>query len=67
MRSLAFKLTLAFLAVGLTGAVLVALFVGLRTRSAFNRFMLDSYQLAFIDRLVEYYETRGSWDGIEAI
>lgn len=67
MRSLAFKLTLAFLAVGLTGAVLVALFVGLRTRSAFNHFVLDSYQIAFIDRLVEYYEARGSWEGIEAI
>jgi signal transduction histidine kinase len=67
MRSLTLKLTLTFLAVGLTGAVLVALFVGLRTRSAFNRFVLDSYQVAFIDRLIEYYEARGSWEGIEAI
>ncbi len=67
MRSLTLKLTLTFLAVGLTGAVLVALFVGLRTRSAFNRFVLDSYQVAFIERLIEYYEARGSWEGIEAI
>ena len=44
MRSLAAKLTLAFLIVGVTGALLVALFLGRQTRQAFDDFVLQSYQ-----------------------
>ena len=62
MRSLAAKLTLAFLLVGLTGAVLVALLMGRETRRAFDRFVLLSYQREIVDRLADYYESNGSWD-----
>ena len=41
MRSLNAKLTLAFLLVGVLGALLVALLVGAQTRSEFNRFLSD--------------------------
>jgi hypothetical protein len=42
LRSLAGKLTLAFLLVGLLGALLVAVLLGVGTRSAFDRFYLSA-------------------------
>ena len=67
MRSLTLKLTLAFLIVGLTGALLVALFVGFRTRSEFDRFVLDRYQTDLVGDLALYYEEHGDWDDIESV
>lgn len=67
MRSLTLKLTLAFLFVGLIGAVLVAIFVGLRARSEFDRFVLDAYQADLLQIVTTYYEQEGSWENIGAI
>lgn len=67
MRSLAFKLTLAFLFVGVIGAVLVSLFVGVQTRRQFDQFLSDSYENALVDRLVIYYEQQGSWRGANRV
>ncbi len=67
MRSLTLKLTLAFLFVGLTGALLVAVFVGVRTQREFGQFVSDRYQQDLIDELASYYQRNGSWDGIDAI
>jgi len=64
MRSLTVKLTLAFLVVALTGAGLVAIFLGRQTQREFNRFVLLNYQREIVNRVVDYYESRGSWDGI---
>lgn len=63
MRSISLKLTLAFLFVGVIGAVLVALFVGYQTRRQFDRFLSDSYENALVARLEIYYEQHGSWQG----
>lgn len=67
MRSLTGKLTLAFLVVGLTGAALVAAFVGLRTRAEFNRFVLDRYQSDTVAVLADYYEQNDGWSGLALI
>lgn len=67
MRSLAFKLTLAFLLVALIGAILVAGFVGLRTQKAFNRFVLNRFQADLIATLTDYYERNGSWKNINGL
>ena len=67
LRSLTLKLTLAFLVVGLTGAVLVALFVQHRTQSEFDQFVLDRYQVDLLGDLADYYQRTGSWEGINAI
>jgi len=67
MRSLTLKLTLAFLVVGLTGAVLVAIFVGQRTQTEFSRFVLDRTQTDLIEGLVDYYQENGNWAELEAI
>ncbi len=64
MRSLATKLTLAFLLVGLTGAVLVAVIVQRRTSLAFTEFILNREQQILANNLVRYYQVNGSWDGL---
>jgi two-component system, OmpR family, sensor histidine kinase BaeS len=63
MHSLALKLTLAFLIVGALGAILVAVFLGLQTRSQFNQFLSDSSETAVVANLADYYATNGSWRG----
>lgn len=64
IRSLASKLTLAFLLVGLTGAVLVAAFVRQRTQHEFDQFILNQNQQALVINLKTYYQENGSWIGV---
>lgn len=64
MRSLTVKLTLAFLLVGTTGALLVALLVSQRTRSEFNRFLSERDQAVLVDALDTYYAAHGGWDDV---
>jgi two-component system, OmpR family, sensor histidine kinase BaeS len=64
MRSLMVKLTFAFVLVGLTGAILVAVLVSIRTRSDFNRFLLERDQSALVTALGNYYAAQGSWEGV---
>lgn len=63
-RSLAVKLTLAFLLVGLTGSILVTVIIQQRTRSAFNNFIMNQEQQTLADNLVFYYQRNGSWAGV---
>jgi two-component system sensor histidine kinase BaeS len=64
MRSLSTKLTLAFLLVGLTGALLVALILRQQTRNAFDRFILNREQQILATNLIRYYQSNGSWSGM---
>lgn len=64
MRSLAVKLTLAFLLVGLTGAGLVAVVLRQQTRNAFDQFILNREQQVLVENLLVYYQTYRSWDGL---
>ena len=63
MRSIAVKLTLAFLLVGLTGAGLVAVVLRHQTRAAFDQFILTRDQQSLVQNLVAYYRAYGSWEG----
>lgn len=65
MRSLTLKLTLAFLLVGLIGSLLVALAVGLRTRSEFDLFLSTRDRTVLFTALTDYYAVNGSWDNVE--
>ena len=67
MRSLTLKLTLAFLFVGLIGAMLVALFVQQRTQSEFNQFVADRGRSSLIATLTQHYEATGSWQGVASV
>jgi two-component system sensor histidine kinase BaeS len=58
------KLTFAFLLVGLAGAILVAVLVGLRTRSEFDRFRAERDQALLVQELTSYYTARGGWDDV---
>jgi two-component system sensor histidine kinase BaeS len=66
MRSLTWKLTLAFLLVGITGALLVAFLTGIRTRSEFDRFLSSRDRLVVLAALSDYYASHGSWNGVDA-
>ncbi|MBE2224534.1 MAG: HAMP domain-containing protein, partial [Anaerolineae bacterium] len=63
MRSLAFKLTLAFLFVGVVGAVLVGVFVNFQTRRQFNQFLTNSFEATLVEQLQTYYTETGTWEG----
>jgi two-component system sensor histidine kinase BaeS len=65
-RSLTLKLTLAFMAVSLTGIALVALLVWGITLTEFNRFMQDRALTDFATAATSYYQAHGSWEGVEA-
>jgi signal transduction histidine kinase len=67
MRSLAVKLTLAFLLVGLIGAVLVAVFLRYRTQKEFNRLIQDQNQQTLVDNLTVYFQANRTWDGVGAV
>lgn len=67
MRSLAAKLTLAFLLVGLTGAFLVALIVRYRTQDEFGRLVFDQNERILVEVLTRYYQQRGSWENVDAV
>lgn len=64
MRSLTSKLTLAFIVVGLLGALSVAAFTWQRTRSAFDRFIQDRDRLTHVQILGGYYASNDSWEGV---
>ena len=67
MRSLTFKLILAFLLVSLTGAALFAVFAKSATAKEFDRFALEQVQSDFVANMLAYYRARGSWTGIAEI
>ncbi|MBI2305627.1 MAG: HAMP domain-containing protein [Chloroflexi bacterium] len=71
MRSLGFKLALAFLAVALSGVAIVALSVARGAESQFSSYLQrGSTQLRVgwtLASLRVYYAEKGSWKGVEAL
>jgi signal transduction histidine kinase len=67
LRSLSLKLVLAFLLVGLTGAVIVSMFVGRYTRAAFGRFVFDQSRDPLVAALTEFYQSNKSWQDVEMV
>jgi signal transduction histidine kinase len=65
LRSLTIKLIAAFLFVGLTGVLLISVFVGRRTHDEFDRFLDDQGRAYFLAALTEYHEENQGWQGIE--
>lgn len=67
MRSLAFKLTLAFLLVGLTGAFLVAMLVRYRTQREFGQLVFNQNERVMVEILTRFYTQRRSWKNVDVI
>lgn len=63
MRSLTFKLLLAFIAVSLTVALLGAAMIHYTTQREFAELALNNAQRTFINRALTYYQLNGSWQG----
>ena len=63
-NSLAVKLILAFLAVALTAAVLVAVLVRRSNADELYRVILQQQTSRLQNELIDYYQTNHSWDGV---
>jgi signal transduction histidine kinase len=63
-RSLARKLTLAFLLVALMVALLVAVFLRLNSANQLNQLVVEQQRSQFETTLVNYYTANGSWQGV---
>ena len=63
-RSITFKLTLAFLLIGLTGSVLVAIFTWQRTQTAFDQFIFNRDQQVLVNNLTTFYQENGGWENV---
>ena len=65
-RPLAWKLTLAFLLVAFTVALLVVVFIRLSSAGQLDRLIIEQRRNELRDQLVTYYQSHGSWEGVEA-
>jgi signal transduction histidine kinase len=64
MRSLTFKLVLAFILVGLIGAGLVAILVRAFAVRAFDRLVVNRARIEFYDDITALYERLGNWRAV---
>lgn len=64
-RSLALKLTLAFLLVAVAAAGLVALFVRLSGAERLNQLLIDQNRAKLESALVDFYTLNDDWRGVE--
>lgn len=67
LHSIGWKLLLAFLAVGIAAAMLMAILIGAQTRLEFERFIVIRYQNTVIPTLAAYYDENGSWEGADIL
>ena len=65
MRSLTFKLVLAFLLTSIAGMALAAVFIRQSVTTEFDSYVITQQRAAFIDEVSAYYEQSGTWDGLD--
>jgi signal transduction histidine kinase len=64
MRSLTFKLILAFLVVALTGVALVAVLAMRTTATQFDKFVVERNREELVEQFSNYYLAYRSWEGV---
>jgi signal transduction histidine kinase len=64
LKSLYWKLTLAFMLVAFTSAALVGLFIRLTSADRLTQLIIDQNRTSLQTTMSEYYTQNGSWDGI---
>src|SRR5712692_3037705 len=70
MNRLWLRLTVAFVAVTLVGVGAVALLADWNANSQFRQYVYRQDELAqkeLADQLANYYQQRGSWDGVDSV
>ncbi len=65
MRSLATKLTLAFLAIGVLGVLLVAIISNMQVRNRFDQFISERESSSLTEQLAAHYTAEGDWGALE--
>ena len=65
VRSLTFKLVLAFLLTSVAGVALASVFIRQSVTSEFDSYVIAQQRASFIDELSAYYEQAGTWDGLD--
>ena len=65
MRSLTFKLVLAFLLTSIAGMALAAIFIRQSVTSEFDSYVITQQRADFIDEISAYYQRSGTWDGLD--
>jgi signal transduction histidine kinase len=65
MRSLTFKLVLAFLLTSVTGVALASVFIRQSVTSEFDEYVLAQQRATFVDEIGAYYARAGSWVGVD--
>lgn len=65
--SLTWKLTLAFLLVGMVGVMLFVLLLGQGTRVEFDRFLSDRDQAVLIAALSNHFHANGTWQDVHLV
>lgn len=64
LRSLSWKLTLAFLLVALTAALLLAVVIRFTSAGQLDRLIVEQRRSEFQALLADYYRANGSWAGV---
>jgi signal transduction histidine kinase len=64
LKSLYWKLTLAFMLVAFTTAALVALFIRLTSANRLMQLVIDQQRSSLQQTLQSYYASQGSWEGV---
>ncbi len=65
LRSLSWKLTLAFLLVALTATLLLAAVIRLTSAGQLDRLIIEQRRNELQAQLVNYYQANGSWAGVQ--
>ncbi len=65
MRSLTFKLVLAFLLTSVAGMALAAIFIRQSVTTEFDSYVITQQRAEFVDQISGYYEQTGSWNGLD--
>jgi signal transduction histidine kinase len=65
LKSLYWKLTLAFMLVAFTTAALVAVFIRLTSADRLTQFIIDQQRSNLEQALSSFYAANGSWDGVD--
>jgi signal transduction histidine kinase len=66
-RSISLKITFVLVLISLIGAVIAGLYVEYNTRKAFESFVQDQDQSVLVNALIEHYQERESWQGVNRV
>lgn len=67
MRSLVYKLTLAFVLVALVSAALVMVFIRFTNLGRLYNLILNQARSDLVESLTSFYQEHGSWEGVQSV